>query len=232
MIAENGTSILYSTKVSEITFKSDSLCFTTEKGTKKVSPFQHIFLSEEKNYQGDPNFKMIKFGSDLWISRHRGNYAPGSEKSYAYAMAGNRQVMKLYELLLPFEKKYSTDQQTAVNEKFARDLEEFQKAADDYNKMTVKPVITEDQRKYIVQANSFNEEKNYQKALEYYKKANDLNSVSYPQAYYNMALIAGQVKDYRSAILNMKKYLMLVPEAEDARAAQDKIYEWEIKIDQ
>jgi hypothetical protein len=28
----------------------------------------------------------------------------------------------------------------------------------------------------------------------------------------------------------MKKYLMLVPEAEDARAAQDKIYEWEAEI--
>jgi len=28
----------------------------------------------------------------------------------------------------------------------------------------------------------------------------------------------------------MKKYLMLMPDAEDARAAQDKIYEWELKM--
>jgi len=28
----------------------------------------------------------------------------------------------------------------------------------------------------------------------------------------------------------MKKYLMLVPDAEDARGAQDKIYEWEAWI--
>jgi len=45
-----------------------------------------------------------------------------------------------------------------------------------------------------------------------------------------MALIAAQTKDYQYAILNMKKYLMLVPEAEDARAAKDKIYEWEAEL--
>lgn len=51
-----------------------------------------------------------------------------------------------------------------------------------------------------------------------------------PEAYYNMALNAAEMKTYYYAILNMRKYLLLMPDAEDARKAQDKIYEWEINI--
>lgn len=39
-----------------------------------------------------------------------------------------------------------------------------------------------------------------------------------------------ELKRYPSSIFYMKKYLMLVPDASDARSAQDKIYEWEEKI--
>jgi hypothetical protein len=40
-------------------------------------------------------------------------------------------------------------------------------------------------------------------------------------------LLSAQVKQYDDAIYHMKKYLLLVPDASDARGAQDKIYEWE-----
>jgi hypothetical protein len=43
-------------------------------------------------------------------------------------------------------------------------------------------------------------------------------------------LLSAQIHNFNDAILNMKKYLMLVPDAEDARSAQDKIYEWEDRI--
>ena len=107
----------------------------------------------------------------------------------------------------------------------------FKPVAEQYHALQVKPLVTEEQRKYIVQANALNEEKKYSEALELYKKAIEIQPTSYPSAYYNMALIAAQIQDYRYAILNMKKYLILVPEAEDARAAQDKIYEWEAEIE-
>lgn len=45
-----------------------------------------------------------------------------------------------------------------------------------------------------------------------------------------MALIAAEMKTYSYAILNMRKYLLLMPDAEDARKAQDKIYEWELNM--
>jgi hypothetical protein len=45
-----------------------------------------------------------------------------------------------------------------------------------------------------------------------------------------MALLSEQMKWFNSAIFYMKQYLLLVPDAKDARSAQDKIYEWEMQI--
>jgi len=73
--------------------------------------------------------------------------------------------------------------------------------------------------------------KKYNDAYRYYEKVIGINMVSYPAAYYNMALLNVQMNDYKNAILNMQKYLLIVPDAPDARAAQDKIYEWEIKLE-
>jgi len=96
-----------------------------------------------------------------------------------------------------------------------------------YREMEVKPSVTEEQRKYIVQANMFNQKKEYSKAIDLYKKVIEVNATSYPAAYYNLALLEAQISSYKEAISFMKKYLLLVPDAPDARAAQDKIYEWE-----
>jgi tetratricopeptide (TPR) repeat protein len=96
-----------------------------------------------------------------------------------------------------------------------------------YRKMEIKPTVTEEQRKYIVQANSFAKDQQYAEAIDAYKKAIAIDPVAYPQAYYNMALLYAEKKDFEMAVKNMKKYLLLLPDAPDARAAQDKIYEWE-----
>ena len=106
-------------------------------------------------------------------------------------------------------------------------LNAFQPLAAQYRAMQTKPPVTEEQRKYIVQANIMTQKKDYARATEFYAKALEVNPFSFPAAYYNMALISAQQGRYSAAVTSMKKYLLLVPEAEDARAAQDKIYEWE-----
>ena len=88
--------------------------------------------------------------------------------------------------------------------------------------------INEAQRRYIVQANALNDTKDYSNALIMYQKAIEVNKISYPNAYFNMALIYAESNQYYQAIFAMKQYLILAPDAEDARKAQDKIYEWEI----
>jgi tetratricopeptide (TPR) repeat protein len=133
--------------------------------------------------------------------------------------------------IIEFYRLVATLQNRHISEIVEKKLAEFQKIATSYKTLSERPTVTEEQRKYIVQANSKNEKKEYKEALEFYNKAINVNPISYPSAYNNMALLAAQIKDYWYAILNMKKYLMLVPGAEDARAAQDKIYEWEAELE-
>ena len=117
--------------------------------------------------------------------------------------------------------------QQQLIEKRNSQLAVFEPIAAKYREMNVKPPVQEAQRKFIVQANSFNQKKEYFKALEIYKKAIDLDQTAYPAAYSNLALISAQIHNFDSAIYYMKKYLLLEPEAVDARSGQDKIYEWE-----
>ena len=106
---------------------------------------------------------------------------------------------------------------------------QFNSLAVKYTKMSEKPAVTEEQRKYVVQANSFTKDRLYEQAIDAYKKALAIDPVAYPAAYYNLALLFAEKNSFKEAIINMKKYLLLVPGAPDSRAAQDKIYEWEAK---
>jgi tetratricopeptide (TPR) repeat protein len=105
----------------------------------------------------------------------------------------------------------------------------FEQKALEYRKLRIKPPVSEEQRKYIVQANSMTQQKNYSEAIKLYDKAIEADQTN-PIVYYNQALLLAQVKRFNVAINRMKKYLILSPEASDARSAQDKIYEWEILI--
>ncbi|MEA4840436.1 MAG: tetratricopeptide repeat protein [Bacteroidales bacterium] len=64
--------------------------------------------------------------------------------------------------------------------------------------MDIKPVVSEEQRKYIVQANSLTNDKLYKQAIDAYKKALAINPVAYPAAYYNMALLFAEKQDLES----------------------------------
>jgi len=110
-------------------------------------------------------------------------------------------------------------------------LSAFESKAAEYRALKVKPPISEEQRKFIVQANAMSQQKEYAEALSRYLKAVEIDPVSYPAAYFNMALLSAQLQRYRVAITYMRQYLLLEPEATDARSAQDKIYEWEFLLE-
>ncbi len=113
---------------------------------------------------------------------------------------------------------------------FTDDLKNFEVAAEQYRNMSPKPEISEEVRKYVVQATSMANDKKYDEAIIKYNKAIEIDPV-YPDAHFNLALLCAQSEDYERAIFEMKKYLLLVPDAKDARAAKDKIYEWEAKME-
>jgi tetratricopeptide (TPR) repeat protein len=110
---------------------------------------------------------------------------------------------------------------------YEQDLDDFKRLAAKYHAMSEKPDMSEEQRKLFVQGNAMNDRLNYGEAIVYYSQAVSFNPLAYPEGYYNFAIIASLAENYELAILNMKKYLLLLPEAPDASSAQDKIYEWE-----
>lgn len=98
-----------------------------------------------------------------------------------------------------------------------------------YPKLKVKPPVPEFIRKLTVQATSFVEDKNYPLAIEYYQRALTVCPY-YPLARFNLAMLYATIRDFRSAISQMNSYMRFAPDAPDIRAAQDKIYEWELKV--
>ncbi|MGE3301736.1 MAG: hypothetical protein AB7M12_01320 [Hyphomonadaceae bacterium] len=52
-------------------------------------------------------------------------------------------------------------------------------------------------------------------------------SPGWADGHYNLGLLYGDLELYPEAITEMRRYLFLTPTAQDARAVQDKIYEWE-----
>jgi tetratricopeptide (TPR) repeat protein len=120
---------------------------------------------------------------------------------------------------------------TVIQNKLNEDrfkMEEFVKIVSDYRSLKVKPLVSEEQRKYIIQANSFAQIMQYDYAIDQYIKVLALDQISYPEAYLNLALLLGQTNRYYAAINFMKKYLLLVPNSADVQNAKDKIKDWEI----
>jgi tetratricopeptide (TPR) repeat protein len=178
------------------------------------------------------NNEIIVEKTQEWSSMGRsvvGNYMEGIMRPYKIHFPGL--ISFLFENLIDAQ-RFADDlffiQQT-LQKKHDERLALFESKAAEYRVLKTKPQVPEEQRKYIVQANALSQKKEYSKAIDLYLKAVDLDIVSYPGAYFNLALLSAQMNRFTSAISYMKQYLQLEPEAQDARSAQDKIYEWELK---
>jgi len=106
-------------------------------------------------------------------------------------------------------------------------IDPFQDVAAQYRAANPKPKLPEEAYKFKVQAEFAIQEKQFDKAAGLYGKALEV-APWWPEGHFNRALILGETKKYRKAMSEMKRYLLLVPDAPDARAAQNMIYQWEI----
>lgn len=107
-----------------------------------------------------------------------------------------------------------------------REEADFLKALQSYRDATNKPVLSEEARKYKVQTEGAIREKKFDNAADLYEHALNI-APWWPEGHFNRALVRSETGDYETAVHEMKRYLLLVPNASDARAAQDKIYDWE-----
>lgn len=97
----------------------------------------------------------------------------------------------------------------------------------DYRKKAVSnAALPEEANRYKVQAEGAVRDKEFDDAADFYAEALKI-APWWPVGHFNRALVLGEAGEYGEAKREMKYYLQLVPEAPNARAAQDKIYDWE-----
>jgi tetratricopeptide (TPR) repeat protein len=111
------------------------------------------------------------------------------------------------------------------------DWSSFQKAASDWRVLTVKPELPEEARKQRVLAESYLREKDFNGAIQHYELGVKACS-TWPEGWFNLALLYGETGEFALAADRMKHYLELMPNSPDAPAARDKIVIWEDKASQ
>ena len=104
----------------------------------------------------------------------------------------------------------------------------FEAAARAYQTAAVKPPLPEAAHRYEVQAEDAVRHNQLNDAADLYEQATEA-APWWPAAHYDRALILANTQDYDDAVLEMKRYLMLVPHAPNAPAARDQMYIWERK---
>jgi tetratricopeptide (TPR) repeat protein len=98
-----------------------------------------------------------------------------------------------------------------------------------YPKLSVKPALSEEARRFAVPAKSAQEERRYGDAVAFYEQA--LTAAPWwPEGHFNLALMREQSQSFSEAIAHMRTYLSLSPDAPDARKAQDRIYDWQARV--
>jgi len=103
----------------------------------------------------------------------------------------------------------------------------FQEVVTKYLSADPKPRLPEEAHKFQVQAEFAIQQKRFDLAAQLFAQALEI-APWWPAGHFNRALILGELKQYEGAMLEMKRYLMLTPNAPDARASQEQIYQWEL----
>ena len=107
-------------------------------------------------------------------------------------------------------------------------LNDFPAQAAAWRALATKPPLPDAARVRSLLAEDAVSNKKPQEALKYYQQALDIYAL-WPQGWFNSALISAELADYDGAAEYMQNYLLLVPDAPDARQARDQLEMWKIK---
>ena len=109
------------------------------------------------------------------------------------------------------------------------DEQRFEQALSFYRSSKPKPEANEEIHRWqILAVNAVHSKDN--DAAEKYFAQGTIAAAWWPAFHYNRALILAELHEYFLAAMEMKRYIALVPDAGDVRAAQDKIYIWETEF--
>jgi hypothetical protein len=104
----------------------------------------------------------------------------------------------------------------------------FQEEARTWRALPVKPAVPEGVRRFQLLAEDAIKNKNFEEAVDYYEQGLDVSPL-WPEGQFNAALLYGEMEIYGQAVIRMKRYVELRPDAPDAQAARDQIVIWQAK---
>lgn len=139
---------------------------------------------------------------------------------------GSRSEATLFTDALLTMKYYLTGQILADDAvPFAR----FQEEARAWRALPVKPALPETVRRSKLLAEDAIKNRKFEEAVDHYEQGLQVAPL-WPEGQFNAALIYGELEIYGQAVLHMKRYLELNPDAPDAPAARDQVMIWQAKL--
>lgn len=204
-----GSKILNSGRIVPITdvrVRSNRLIVTDKNGK------QSVFIYSEL-----PQISRGLGGFEVgWVLKLAGQHT--FSLGHMHASGGDKVLNSLHVL-----KQNAIKQKKEVEEydaSFAASLADYRKRA------ASNAALPEAANKYRVQAEGAVRDKEFDDAADLYAEALKI-APWWPVGHFNRALVLGEAGDYELAKREMNYYLRLVPDAPNARSAQNKIYEWE-----
>lgn len=184
-----------------------------------VSYPSYSFEADECEFAAMDDLHVRDFGEDGYWVVPEGVYRDADCTTFTFK--DKARAIRMAEAIYVLKNKLYTDAADPRSEQ-AR----FAETARQYRSANPKPVFPEQARRHKVQAEDAVAGKRYGDAVRAYDSALQV-APWWPDGYFNSAIILSELKLYEDAIAAMKRYLELVPTAPDARAAQDRIYQWE-----
>jgi tetratricopeptide (TPR) repeat protein len=105
----------------------------------------------------------------------------------------------------------------------------FQEEARAWRALPVKPASPEGVRRFQLLAEDAIKNKNFEEAVDYYEQGLQVSPL-WPEGQFNAALLYGEMGIYGQAVIHMRRYLELKPDAPDMQAARDQVVIWQAKI--
>ena len=109
------------------------------------------------------------------------------------------------------------------------DSTEFERIAAAYRSSNPKPALPDSAKAAIVQAEDAIHQSHPRDALAAYRRALEV-APWWPGAHFNIATLSADQLDYVTAIIEMRKYLTLAPDAPDAAESKNSIWLWQGRI--
>ena len=214
--------------VSNIFVAQDGLHFTTrvvneygrsqkDSGGEEIAPFASL-----KNLTITTVYNRVRGHNTLYSVESREAHKAGV--SFEWLLWEDRRDADLFASAMNRLVQAAENKEPVAMESSA----DFKAHAEQWRQLSAKPAQPEAIERAWVLAEAALQEKDFASAAAYYDEGLAKFDM-WPEGYYNAAMVFAEIKLYGEATEHMKRYLDLVPSAQDAKAARENMYIWEEK---